>query len=176
MSSFPPLNNSAQTGLIPRSLLSNDGDSAIQVDSTTIKIGAKLLSTPVTVEISADTGLTTSRFEGLNCNCSFDMNLNSVTNVSSVKRLDGGDLSIITQDGGNVDLSSGGSINLNGIDNVNLTATTINSFGDLDMKAHAINSILSQKFNGGIDISDSDTDAQISSNSSGQLSLGCSNN
>jgi hypothetical protein len=178
--SFPPLNSSAQTGLIPRSLLgyANNGDSAIQVDATTIKIGGALTTNPVTVEISADTGLTTSRAQGLNCNCDFDMNLNTISNISTVRRFDGGDLQIQTQDGGNVVLANtgtGGSINLNALDTLNLSGNTINSFGKLDMNAQEIKSVSKQKFSVGIDISDATTDAQISSNNSGRLSLGCSN-
>jgi len=43
------------------------------------------------------------------------------------------------------------------------------------MSSHSITSILSEKFSGGIDISDASTDAQILSNNSGQLTLQCSN-
>jgi hypothetical protein len=179
--SIAPLNVSAQTGLIPQTMLgySDDGNSAIQILPTEITIGGTLMTNPIYVKISGTTGLTTSRPQGLNCNCDFDMNSNSITNVSSVTRFDGGDLYVQTQDGGNINLvndGTGGSINLNSIDSVNLSGTIINSFSDFNMNAHSINGILSQKFNGGIDISDSATDAQISSNSSGQLSLGCSNN
>jgi hypothetical protein len=46
---------------------------------------------------------------------------------------------------------------------------------DINMSSHSITSILSEKFSGGIDISDGATDAQILSNNSGQLTLQCSN-
>ena len=48
--------------------------------------------------------------------------------------------------------------------------------GDINMNANKISNILNQKFSGGINISDSSTDAEIISNSSGLLSLECSNN
>jgi hypothetical protein len=44
------------------------------------------------------------------------------------------------------------------------------------MNSNKISSISSQKFNQGINISDYTTDAEISSNGSGLLSLSCSNN
>jgi hypothetical protein len=177
MSSFPLLNSSAQTGLIPGRLLAYgiNNDSAIQVDATTIKIGGNLTTAiPIIVEISAQTGLTTSRIQGLDCNCSFDMNQNSITNISSVSRFDGGDLYLQTQDGGNVVLSNngtGGSINLNSIDSVNLSGNIINSFGNIDMNTNNITSLSNLTYNGGINIQNGLNNVNIISDEEGNLDL-----
>jgi hypothetical protein len=54
--------------------------------------------------------------------------------------------------------------------------TACNFNGDINMNSYKISSILSQKFSQGIEITDYTTDAEISSNGSGLLSLSCSNN
>ena len=46
---------------------------------------------------------------------------------------------------------------------------------DINMSSHSITSILSEKYSVGIDISDSSTTSQITSNNSGQLLLECAN-
>ena len=190
MSSFPSLNSSAQTGLIPTNILgyANNGDSAIQVDATTIKIGGNLTTTPNIVEISAQNGLTTSRPQGLNIQCDLDMNLKSITNVAELTRLDGGDLYLITQDGGNVVLSNigtGGSIHLNALDNIHLSGSIINSFGDIDMNDNSILKlqnittglsgttplVIDYGTGGGFTITDNNNTCGFKSNSNGLLTM-----
>jgi len=107
-----------QTTLVPNTLLgyATDGVSAIEILPTSITIAGNLTTTPIYVGISASTGLTTNRPNGLDVNCDFDMNGNDITELDILK-----------------------------FDNT------------------------------GIDISDQATDAQISSNNSGQLFLTCSN-
>jgi len=197
--SIAPLNVSAQTGLIPQTMLgySDDGNSAIQILPTEITIGGTLTTNPIYVNISGTTGLTTSRPQGLNCNCDFDMNSNSVQNVSSVTRFDGGDLNLQTNNGGNIVLSNigtGGSINLNALDNLNLSGNTLislnapnlNSFGTFDMNGNTminlprINSgyyptykplVFDFGNGGGFDITGTNGFAGISSNNNGLITI-----
>jgi hypothetical protein len=78
--SISSLNNINQTGLVPQNLLgySSNGQSAIEITPTSIVLGGDLTTTPIYVEVSASTGLTTNRVGGLNINCDLDMNNNDI--------------------------------------------------------------------------------------------------
>jgi hypothetical protein len=143
--SISPINNNAQTGLVPSTLLgySNDGVSAIEITPTSITLGGDLNTTPIYVEVSASTGLTTNRVGGLNVNCDFDMNSNNITNVSNITNsgdinisagsdfislggnkitlTGGGDGINITDNGANIQLTTDQDINMNSDQYTNIT-------------------------------------------------------
>jgi len=84
--SISPINTSAQTGLVPQTLLgySSNGVSALEITPTTITLGGNLTTTPVYVSINATSGLTTTNPNGLDINCDLDMNSNDITNLNSI--------------------------------------------------------------------------------------------
>ena len=84
--SISPINPSAQTGLVPQTLLgySSNGVSALEILPTSITIGGLLTTTPIYVGISATNGLTTTNPTGLDVNCDFNMNSNSITNLAQI--------------------------------------------------------------------------------------------
>jgi len=99
--SISPINNNAQTELVPQTLLgySSNGVSAIEITPTSITIAGDLTTTPIYVGISASTGLTTTLATGLDVNCDFNMNSNNITNVDNISSTAGNSLTI-TGDGG----------------------------------------------------------------------------
>ena len=94
--SISSINTSAQTGLVPNSLLgySTNGDSALEILPTSITIGGNLLTTPIFVGISATTGLTTTNPNGLDVNCDFNMNSNDITNIDTLSSTIGSNLTL----------------------------------------------------------------------------------
>jgi len=132
--SISPINPSAQTGLVPNNLLgySSNGQSAIEITPTSIVLGGNLTTTPVYITVNATTGLSTTNPNGIQIGSDIDMNLNDITEVNSITRLDGGDLSLQTQDGGNINLTNngtGGDINLGALGAVNVSPSLIVSNG-----------------------------------------------
>jgi len=112
--SISSLNTSAQTGLVPQTLLgySSNGVSAIEITPTTITLGGDLTTTPIYVGISASGGLTTTNPNGLDINCDIDMNSNDITNVDTI--------------------SSTFNLNLNAINNIFTTSPIVVSDGTLN--------------------------------------------
>jgi hypothetical protein len=113
--SISSLNTSAQTGLVPQTLLgySSNGVSALEINPTSITIAGDLNTpTPIYVVISASTGLTTTLATGLDVNCDFNMNSNNITNLDTLSSAIGGDLT----------LSASNQVILNSIDNVDINA------------------------------------------------------
>ena len=158
--SISSLNNSAQTGLVPNTLLgySSNGISAIEILPTSITIAGNLTTTPIYVGISAVGGLTTTNPTGLDVNCDFNMNSNDITNVDNISSTTNGNALTITGDGGilmnstNTGMNftasvddiefncNGNSIYLNSNVDIGLTATTgiitLNSnVGDIQLNA-----------------------------------------
>jgi hypothetical protein len=108
-----PLNVLSQTPLVPQTLLgyTNDGTSAIQINPNSITLGGYLTTTPIYVGISGKDGLTTTRINGLDVNCSLDMNNNDITSLGSLIYNNGiniqngiNNVNIISDEGGNLDL------------------------------------------------------------------------
>jgi hypothetical protein len=142
--SISPINNLAQTGLVPQTLLgySSNGVSAIEINPTSITIAGDLnTATPIYVGISASGGLTTTLATGLDVNCDFNMNDNNITNLNEISgttdltlsasdiytntqglQLDAGLYINLVCSNGNIDLTT-----TNG--NINLTSTGINLTG-----------------------------------------------
>lgn len=94
--SISSINTSAQTGLVPQTLLgySSNGVSALEILPTSITIGGLLTTTPIYVGISATTGLTTTNPTGLNVNCDFNMNSNDITNLDTLSSTIGSNLTL----------------------------------------------------------------------------------
>jgi len=123
--SISPLNPSAQTGLVPSSLLaySSNGQSALEITATNITLGGNLNTTPIYVEISASGGLQTTNPTGLDINCDFNMNQNDITNVSSIIN-EGNDLFINTGVSAlDINITAGSVLNLTG-DSMNILSPT----------------------------------------------------
>jgi uncharacterized protein (DUF2345 family) len=155
--SISTLNNSAQTGLVPNSLLgySSNGVSAIEITPTAITIAGDLdTPTPIYVGISASTGLTTTLATGLDVNCDFNMNGNDITNLDTLSSTIGVAMNINGDD--NLILTAGGDLSLTGDANVYITASNtsveISSYDGLN-----ISSITS-----GISFSTNGTEVQFS--------------
>ena len=157
--SIQPYNTQYQTTLIPQTLLgySDDGISAIQINPTSIILGGNLNTvTPITVEVSASTGLTTNRIGGLNVNCGFDMNSNDITNLDTLSST--GNLTLSAADiftncqGINLDAGSyinlqvsSGYINLNSSNEINMTAQnnyiTLTASTDITLQSASLGTI-----------------------------------
>ena len=117
--SIAPLNVLSQTPLVPQSMLgyTSDSTSAIQINPNSITLGGDLLTDPIYVEISGAGGLTTTRINGLDVNCSLDMNNNNITSLGS----------LIYNNGINIK---------NGINNVNINS---DEDGNLDLYINKTN-------------------------------------
>jgi uncharacterized protein (DUF2345 family) len=158
--SISSLNNINQTGLVPQTLLgySDNGFSAIEITPTAITIAGDLnTATPIYVGISASGGLTTTLATGLDVNCDFNMNSNSITNVDNISSTTNGNALTITGSGGilmnstNTGMNftasvddiefncNGNSIYLNSNIDIGLTTTTgtitLQSGGDIQLNA-----------------------------------------
>ena len=128
--SISSINTSAQTGLVPQTLLgySSNGVSAIEITPTSITLGGNLTTTPIYVEVSASTGLTTNRVGGLNVNCDFDMNSNNITNIDTLSSTTGNPMTLSSDDilylnsANNTTITPSASFIVNASDNVFLTA------------------------------------------------------
>lgn len=139
--SIPPLNNVNSTSLVPTSLLgyTTNGQSAIQITPTSIILGGDLTTTPIYVEVSASTGLTTNRVGGLNINCDLDMNNNDITEIATLKFNTGMNISdasttaqITSSNGGLLSLVSANDLllDVNNDSKVELTPTTLTLTGN----------------------------------------------
>ena len=117
--SIAPLNILSQTPLVPQSMLgyTSDSTSAIQINPNSITLGGNLLTDPIYVEISGAGGLTTTRINGLDVNCSLDTNNNNITSLGS----------LIYNNGINIK---------NGINNVNINS---DEDGNLDLYVNKTN-------------------------------------
>lgn len=117
--SIAPLNALSQTPLVPQSMLgyTSDSTSAIQINPNSITLGGNLLSDPIYVEISGAGGLTTTRINGLDVNCSLDTNNNNITSLGK----------LIYNNGINIQ---------NGINNVNINS---DEDGNLDLYVNKTN-------------------------------------
>jgi hypothetical protein len=131
--SISPLDLVNQTTLVPNSLLgySSNGESAIEITPTSITLGGDLNTTPIYVEVSASTGLTTNRVGGLNVNCAFDMNGNDITECTSVSNSQGNiTISSVADDvnlsagGGAICSINAGTTNVSASDILTITGTT----------------------------------------------------
>ena len=152
--SIQPYNAQYQTTLIPQTLLgySDDGVSAIQINPTSIILGGNLNTvTPITVEVSASTGLTTNRIGGLNVNCNFDMNTNNITNVNTISATAVSDITIsadgliINNAGDTIQLNASSDIILNSANSINLDAQnssmSLNASSDITIQSNALGTI-----------------------------------
>lgn len=172
--SISQLSNVNQTGLVPQTLLgySSDGVSAIQINPTSIILGGDLLTIPITVEISASTGLTTTRPQGLNVNCDFDMNNNIITNLSRINYGLSNTALIVDQFSGQgfnisgTNLSAGMSSNNNG--DLSLYANVGNNGGSIQIEN---NFLCPMSFLNGINITNGVNNARIISDNGGNLDV-----
>jgi hypothetical protein len=149
--SISPLNVLNQTPLVPQTLLgyTNDESSAIQINPNNITLGGNLTSTPVYVVISGESGLTTTRHEGLNVNCGLDINNNDIINIGSLIYNNGiniqnglNNVNIISDEEGNLDLYINKTDTSGGLNIYNEYGSYMTFYGDGIAINDATNSIV----------------------------------
>ena len=111
--SISSINTSAQTGLVPQTLLgySSNADSALEILPTSITLGGNLTTTPVYVSINATTGLSTTNPDGIQISSDIDMNQNDITEVLNISN-SSADLNLSATGVHNISMTAGGYFNL----------------------------------------------------------------
>jgi hypothetical protein len=149
--SIAPLNILSQTPLVPQSMLgyTSDSTSAIQINPNSITLGGNLLTDPIYVEISGGGGLTTTRINGLDVNCSLDMNNNNITSLGSLIYNNGiniqngiNNVNINSDEDGNLDLYINKTNTDGGLNIYNENGAYMTFYGDGIAINDAINSIV----------------------------------